>query len=90
MGRQTGRREGSAVLRVDRSGTLGPKYCTPQINTSEIIVDLQWHFPVDVQWHFPTEFHLSVAVPKDCHLSSGFSLELSDGCSVAFPDETSL
>ena len=27
---------------------------TPEINTSEIIVDFQWHFPTDFQWHFPT------------------------------------
>ena len=24
--------------------TLGAKYCTPEINTSEFIVDVQWHF----------------------------------------------
>ena len=27
---------------------------TPEINTSEIIVDFQWHFPMDFQRHFPT------------------------------------
>ena len=29
-------------------------HCTPEIKTSEIIVDFQWHFPMDVQWCFPT------------------------------------
>ena len=27
--------------------TLGAKYCTPEINTSEIIVDVQWHVPME-------------------------------------------
>ena len=35
-------------------------YCTPEIDTSEIIVDVQWRFPMDPQWHFPTYFHSSV------------------------------
>ena len=26
---------------------LGARYCTPEINTSEIIVDFQWHSPMD-------------------------------------------
>ena len=29
------------------------KYCTPEIDTSEIIVELKWHFPMDFQWHGP-------------------------------------
>ena len=37
-----------------RSSGTGAKYCTPEIDTSEINVDFQWHFPMDVQWHFPT------------------------------------
>ena len=28
---------------------VGAKYCTPEIDTSEIIVDSQWHFPTDLQ-----------------------------------------
>ena len=32
--------------------------CTPEVNTSEIIVDLQWHVPMDCHWHFPTEVHV--------------------------------
>ena len=36
--------------------TAGATNCTPKINTSEIIVDFQWHFPMD--------FHLSVAFSK--------------------------
>ena len=35
---------------------IGAKDRTPEIDTSEIIVDLQWHVPMDVQWHFPTDF----------------------------------
>ena len=48
-----------AVLSFPDAGVLllGAKDCRPEIDTSEIIVDLQWHFPMDFQWHFPTEFH---------------------------------
>ena len=35
------------------------KDCTPEINTSEITVDVQWRFQMDFQWHFPREFDLS-------------------------------
>ena len=28
---------------------VGAKYCTQEINTSEIIVDFQRHFPMDIQ-----------------------------------------
>ena len=42
--------------------------CTPSINTSETIVDFQWHFPVEFQWHFPTNCHLSVACSKGLSL----------------------
>ena len=38
----------------------GAKDRTPEINTSEIIVDCQWYFPTDCQLHFPIEFHLSL------------------------------
>ena len=47
---------------------LGAKYCTPEIDTSEIIVDFQCHFPMDFQWHFPTTCHLSVLFPKGLSL----------------------
>ena len=40
------------------------KYYTPEINTSEIIVDFQWDFPMDCQWHFPTEFRIPVVCSK--------------------------
>ena len=43
---------------------LGAKDCTPEIDTSEIIMDFPWHFPMDVQWHFPIYFHLSVVFSK--------------------------
>ena len=45
-------------VRVRRSAKLGTKDCTPEIDTSEIIVDFQWHFPMDVQWHFQMDVHL--------------------------------
>ena len=48
---------------------LGAKYCTPEINTSEIIVDFEWHFPMNFQWHFP----------KDCHFPNGCSVVCSNG-----------
>ena len=48
---------------------LGAKDCTPEINTSEIIVDFQWHFPMDFQWCFPTEFRLSMAFPEGLSLA---------------------
>ena len=63
---------------------LGTKDCTPGIDTSEIMVDCHWDFPMDAQWHFPTGFHLSAVCSKGCHFSGGCSLELSNGCSVAF------
>ena len=62
----------------------GAKDCTPEINTSEIVVDFQWYFPMDVQWHFPTKLIFQWYFPKDCHVSSGFVLNLSNGFSVAF------
>ena len=49
---------------------IGAKDCSPEINISEIIVDLQqWHSPMDFQWHFPTEFHLSMVFPEGLSLS---------------------
>ena len=47
---------------------LGAKKCTPEINTSEIIMDCQWHFPMDIQRHFPTCCHCSVVFPKGLSL----------------------
>ena len=43
---------------------LGAKDSTPEIDTSEIIVDFQWHFPMDFQWHAPTTFQISVVFSK--------------------------
>ena len=43
----------------------GEKDCTP-VNTSEGIVDFQWHFPMDVQWHFPKDVRMSVVLSKEC------------------------
>ena len=33
-------------------------YHTPEINTSEIIADFQWHFPMHVQLHFQRDMHV--------------------------------
>ena len=55
------------VLKIP--GSLGAKYCTPEINTSEIIVEFQWHFPMAVQWHVPTTCHfVQWYCRKDCNL----------------------
>ena len=37
---------------------LGAKDRTPEIDTSEIILDLHRNCSSDFQWYFPTEFHL--------------------------------
>ena len=52
------------VKRGSAEASVGPKDCTPEINTSETIVDFQWHFPMDCQWWFPTLFNSSVAAPR--------------------------
>ena len=65
---------------LEARDSLGAKDCTPEINTSEIIVDFQWHVPMDCQRY----------VPKDCHFPSGFLLEMSYGLSVAFSNGISL
>ena len=38
---------GALLSRADR---LGAKDCAPEIDTSEIVVDFQWHVPMDFQW----------------------------------------
>ena len=43
-------------------------YCTPEINNSEIIVDVQWHFPINCQRCFPMDFHFSVVCSKGLSL----------------------
>ena len=55
---------------------LGAKYCTPEIDTSEIIVDVQWHLPTYFQWHLPTQFHLSVLLSKGLSLVQWIMLEM--------------
>ena len=52
------RETGGASENPERKPQIGANYCTPEINTSEIIVDFQWHFPMDVQRCFPVEFHM--------------------------------
>ena len=70
-------------LRADGMPPLRTKYCTPEINTSEIIVDssgiVQWMFGGIFQRNFTFQLYF----PTACHLSSGFSLELSHGFSMA-------
>ena len=34
---------------------IGATYCTPEIDTSEIIVNCQWHVPINFQWQFQTD-----------------------------------
>ena len=51
-----------------RSPFLEAEDCTPEINTSEIIVHFQWYVPMDCQWHFPTEFHLPGVFSKGLSL----------------------
>ena len=56
-----------------------PKDRTPEIDTSEIIVDVQWHVPMDSSGMFKRNVTFQQYAQKDCHLSSGFLLELSNG-----------
>ena len=68
---------------------LGAKDCTPEIDTSESIVDFRCRFPMDFQWHVPTEFHSSVVFSKGLSFSSGFPLELFNGFLAAFSNGVS-
>ena len=62
-------RLGPAAAAAARRGSLGTKDCTPEIDTSELIVDFQLHFPMDVQWRCPTDVHLSVVFSEGLPLS---------------------
>ena len=62
---------------------LGAKDCTPEINTSEIIVDVQWHVPMDCQWHVQKEFHLSVVCSKGLSLVQWICTGVAQWISVA-------
>ena len=48
---------------------LRAENCTPEMDTSDIIVDFQWQFPMDFQWHFQTDVHLTVVCSKGLSLS---------------------
>ena len=51
---------------------IGAKHCTPEINTSEIIVDFQWHFPMDLSNLFSLVsgiFQTIVTSPVDLYWS---------------------
>ena len=73
-------REPYVTMMPIRPVRLGANYRTPEIDTSEVMVDVQWHFLTDYQLHFP----------MDCHVPSGFVLDISDGLSVAFSNDISL
>ena len=62
---------------------LGTTYCTPEIDTSEIVVDVQRQFPMDSHWHFPTAFNSSVVFSNGISLSQWILLEMPNGLSVA-------
>ena len=68
----------------------GKNDCTPETDTSEIVVDFHWRFPMDFQRHVPTGFHLSVVFDKGLPLAQWTLLELSNGCSVALSNGLSL
>ena len=78
-------------VRWNWGSPLGATYRTPEIITSEIIVYLEWHV---FQWMLSGMFQRNIIVQlhdsKDCHLSSGGLLELSNGLSVAFSNGWSL
>ena len=50
----------------DAAAHLGAKDCTPESNTSEIVVDFKWHFPTLLSW-FSGIVHRIVTFPVDCH-----------------------
>ena len=77
----------NSLYRTYRSALsiLGAKHRTPETNTSEIIVDFQWHFPTIVSCMFQQKLIVHCKHPKVCHFSKGLSLECSDG----FPEACS-
>ena len=76
---------GNYVKPMNSSPHLGAKDCSTGINTSEIVVDFQWHAPMDVSGIFQRNFTFQWHAPKDCHFPSGFPLELSNGFQWHFP-----
>ena len=50
---------------------VGAKDRTPEIDTSEIIVDVQWHVPMDFSDICQRYVSCQLHVAKDCHCSSG-------------------
>ena len=63
---------------------LGAKACTPEINTSEIVVEFSGSFQLIVSGIVQRNFTAQWNCPKDCHLSSGCSLEVSNELTVEF------
>ena len=66
--------------RAESCASLGAKYSTPEFNTSEFIVDFQWHVPMDCQFHFIVQWY----VQKDWHLPNVCLLEFPNELSVVF------
>ena len=66
-----------------RSASFRAKDRTPEIPTSEIIVDFFGGI-------FQRNFACQRPFPKDCRLLCGFLLEMPNGCSMAFSNITSL
>ena len=58
---------------------------TPQKSSWIFSGIFQWIFSGTFQRNFTCQWY----IPKDCHFSSGFPLELSNGCSVAFSNRVS-
>ena len=73
-----GRRSDGEVAQT----SVGAKDRTPQKSSWIFSGSVQWMFSSIFQRNFTCQWYF----PKDCHLSSGFVLELSNGCSVAFMD----
>ena len=65
-----------SIMLVGKLAMLGTKDCTPEIDTLEIIVDCQWHFP--------TGLHLSVVFSKGLSLGQWIFSGIVQWISVAF------
>ena len=64
-------------LSVSQAALIGTKDCTTETDTSEIILDLQWHSPMDVQLYFPTYHHASVVLSYTCPSHISYNLYIS-------------
>ena len=62
----------------------GAKSSTPEIDISEIIVDVQWHVAMNFQWHVPKDLHCSTVYSKGLSLSQWICAEHFQWNSVVF------